>query len=428
MNFNNTSKLRLNGNKQSIGAMIQAVKTNVRAKKLYLTQVNDEIISAILHLLLDSQSLTIYNSRICSDGAQSIINFIPSATLKKLKISKTKMEPNASVFATIIGAINGSSIHKLSVSEQYVDTNEVAAIIGAIKGSQLIKLSLIECTFCEGGLPAILDAIKHPTLQTLNLKFLDFDNAALTTLTDCIEHSSLTKLSLRGANFGTAMLAANKHTTSATHDRSMLFAAIQRSSLCTLDTRDTEIFCDISDVKNVIGHSCITKFKFNRNLFQNGEIISLLDVMKQNPAYEYLSLANIRLSIPSLITIYDLMKGSNLFHLNLSYCWLNENQLCEIIALIKKSSIVSLNINILSTKVLLAMCDLLENHDLKKINIERASNKMLRLMLPSIKASSLIKCKLSSCIDDDVRTAIRIATTTQTNILKGSRRIKSARS
>lgn len=431
--INSGKKLRLNGNK-GIDVMTQALvlaHAQVSPIKLYLNQINDEIISAIANLLLDAQfnfeTLTIRNSYMRLSGAQSIINFISGSTLKKIKISKGVTEPYADVFTAIIGSIERSSVHKLSVCGLRIDACKANNIVGAVHQSCLTKLALVGCIFCEDALILIMNAVKYSAISTLNLKKLHIGEAEFIALSDCIANSNLTKLSLHGTYFGRDMTSYNKKWASATPKRLILFDAIQQSSLQILDTRSTDIFCSMRDVKNIIGNISITKFKFNQSIFKKHKMISLID-----SAYERISLKNMYCNNETLIKVHDAIKGTNLTHLSLSYCRLTLAQLEAIILLTKGSSIVSLNLNgnYLNSNCILAICDLLENHWLQKINISNMLNDTLLAILPSIRVSSLIKCKLSASTNNNIRSEIReiIAATRRKNIFNGHYKIKSARS
>lgn len=413
-------ELCLNAQILSLDTIIKRINKpkNACLKKLSLIHFKDKTIAAILstlsHMKYNLRVLDICRSKISSDEAYCIAAFIAGSTLKKLLFTNTAIASSGST--AIIDSVAQSSIQKLIFYDTYIERDEARAIAKTLRKSFLTKLSLVDCTFESSSLELIIGAVRDSTLQILALADVTIRDEEIATLIDCVENSTLTKLFLHCTRFHPSV------------KMSTLVTAIQQSTLQCLDVRNTILFKEAKDIINIVECSPLVKFYFDQYSFSSETMVEIMRAIKCNNRLRNIYFAHATLTDQLLVTICDSL--ADLDELCLSECILSNEQLCTIINSIKSSSITSLHMSgiVRCDQTVVTICDLLENHDLRKINICGISHVQLHSMLPSITKSKLIKVvhNLSSNADDTL-SQIEHITKEYRTALKNVRRIKSAR-
>lgn len=451
-NINFNESLHIDGQKQSVGEIIAEMNKveNLHLKKLRIADClyksanpNLSAIANILPNLKHSlESLTICNSVINLVDAKTIADFIIGSTLKKFKLSSHGILNPTSII--MIDLIKLSSIQKLEICGFYIRKEEASFIAKMLKSVQLVELSLTKCHLDTHAFLMIIDAVKHSALKVLNLKCvknkMNMNTFAdhVANLADCITNSSLTKLSLFNTSF--------KPTVRSVDERPALIAAIQKSSLRSLNMLGTQIFFDIKDVIDIVARSQITKFTFDNEQFDSKAMVRFIDAVRIKDGFKNICLNKTFSDDQLLVAICNLIENSALTHLDLNCCYLSDDQWGAILASIKRSGISSFGFtgNYLNIERTHAICDLLEHHNIQKMHVYDVPDNILRAILPSVQQSSLIKFTFCKSIvrnedvcarayayghvpDGNVRNEIKDFVSRQKRISNSSRQMKSAR-
>lgn len=419
------AELCLDGAMLNTGAMIAEIDENdAFLKKLHITNFKEGFIPELSDVLLRARSnhnlehFIISNCDICLNDARTIISFIEGANLLRLDILKCTKERH--VLSAIINSAANPLMQTLNLHQLRIQEDAADAIINLLKTSPITKLCLSGCSFAGDGLVAILSAIKQSALEILILDQIRFRSKETMALIGCIQAAKLIKLSLKNAS----IMQNNRHE---------LVAAIKQSSLAILNGENLQIFYMMETVNDLILHSNVTKFKFNTSSFRFEENMVLLNSMQKRMSHEHISLGCSYHTDQSFETLYEFLQSSRsrLTSIDMKYCFLSSEEFSRIIGLIKGSSIVSLSINgnNLKGKNVLAICDLLENHNLTELKLYECGVKILTAMMASIKKSSLVKLSTRYCaeIDNDTINEIKKELWIQQQKLSDNYRIKSAR-
>lgn len=387
------------------------------------------ILNTMPNIKCNLRVLVVRDNHIFLDEAEIIANFVAASALNKLTLSHCSMKSQGLV--VMMHSIAQSSIRKLKLCCITIDQEGACAIADMLTlqctPSSLVKLSFVECVFSIDALATIINAVANSTLLTLKLVGIcSISDEKLIALINCVKVSGLTKLSLRSTNFRLCTVLTTK--------MSALVAAIQSSTIQNLNTLYTQLFSNPKDIVDIITCSNITKFKFNQDAFSMENKIEIMNAIKSNAAFRNISFAR---TPPvdcdaALVCVRDSIECANvnLTHLDISNSCLRTEHMSTIIDHIKRSSIISLNLgnNYLGDdQVVAIMRDLLENHDLQKINVDGMPYEILCAILPSILKSKLIKFKRRSYMDDDVMRKIKKFTMEQKHILNSTCKTKSAR-
>lgn len=389
-------------------------------------------IPAISNLLPDLKSsletLSIQGNFMGLEDTQTIIERIISnnTVLIKLELvqSNNSLGWTLSWF-TIINAARSSLLQKLSLKGRHISIDIARTICDLMKQSYLIELSFTQCSFQKGTIVLIMTAINSSAVVTLILESSSFDEEDIIAIAGCISISKLTKLSLFGAK--------TKDSAYLEICMSMIADAVRRSSLETLDGRNSSFFGNAESIIDIIKFSSVTKFNFTHTKFSSAESIAIIDAIKGRSDFRIIPMSDTRFTNEILIKVCDLIKSSHVhaYILDLSNCGLNEAQSAAVIASMKGSHITYLNFrsNYINREVRYAICDMLENCIIKKIEFIGLANTSINLMLPSIEKSALIKFKMS-CWEgagEDARIKIREILNVHRTILNRGYKTKSAR-
>lgn len=437
INHEETVRLCLNSKSPDVNATIRGLHEtkNLCLKKLSFVNFEKRFdfasLSTIPNIRESLRTLTLRYGHIFPGAALHIANFITGSSLKKITLANHKVNADSGGLVITINSIALAPIRKLKLCRLCIQKSEAEGIVRALENAPLIKLSLIGCTFRDGALALIIGAIKTSNLLTLKLESArNMNREEMMALIDCVERSKLIKLSLRSTDFAFGVLPIT------------LAASIQKSTIRTLNVLHSPLFIRVADIVGAIqnSHSCITKFKFDQLTFSAKNKIEIMNAIKGNTAFRNISFARAPLTDQLFTNICDLVEHSSATCLDLSCCYLSGEQMSTVIDRVKRSSISSLNLsrNCFNDQAVVSICDLLENYNLRKINIDGITHEMLLVILPSINRSELtkfVRCSYAYCYDskwnktqdDNMWANIKKFTTEQKNILKTSRKMKSAR-
>lgn len=288
------------------------------------------------------------------------------------------------VLFALMDSINGHFLQKIDLQRCCIGTSEITAILTVATTSPITKLAFSACTFQNDALSVILAAVQKSTVCALALIHTEFTDGETNAIIDMISSNTLIKLSLNYSSFS--------------HDQvPNIMQAVHNSSLQNFDARQTSLFNNVSDVAKLIEH--VNIFKFDQSTFDIEEQIAIINVMMRNSSFVYAHFDCTNISNDLLDAMCNLLENSSLTKLDLKYdaqprlkCGAQSR---KIIDAIKKSHITSLKLTTIDNKLISvdAICDLIENHILVKLNLYCCSmtDKTIRSMLPFIKKSSLTK-------------------------------------
>lgn len=385
--------------------------------------------SFLTNLRSSLQTLSIQHSSICLDDARIVVDCIAGNDARET-LTKLELEGNMgnAGWATIVGAvaIGSSSLQKLSLKKQHIYTEKALIICDAIKNSHLVELSFVDCTFEEDAVVLIMGVIGDSTIETLILEQTCFCKQAIIAIIDCIAKSKLTKLSLRDTSFGRKVLDGYKIFS--------IVGAVQKSSLKTLDVRESQ-FCEYAeDIIAIIKFSSVTKFKFDYATFSCEISVEAIDAIKGRVDFRNISMRWANITDELLAKLCDLLENSSatLTELDLSWSDMSDTQMMTIINAVHASSITSIIFDTNCARediIIFAICKLLEGCNIRKIRMDKLTGATMDTLLPWIKQSSLTKFKMHdwSSINKNVREVIRETLKEQRRIANSSYRIKSAR-
>lgn len=396
-------------------------------KRLAFAHVGQGLITAIADcfeqwITFDIECLIMRNSTICSKDAHIIADFISRSKLLRFDLLGCWIDDEALII--IMQAIEQSTVRTLSFDHYRFAGETVTAFVNCIRHSWLTKLCLWRCLIGDAEQILILESITQSSIQRLKLgsTFLFGDVGATTNL---IEKSSLTGLSYDNYLLTVPIMIAIIE--SIKRNGAFQKIAFRFKPICdhTLD-----IICDL--LKN----STIENVKFSGQSLFDAQIVRLCDAMKASPIVS-LSMQCNRISEDAMLAICDLLVHSKMASIKLIACSLRSTSVVRLCAAIQKSSLVSLDLqsncgaeNLLCEDSSRAMCDLLENHNLQKLNLSYNSLSDVHIikMLPSVRKSSLIDfnfeqtLEISKDITDEIEEIVQI----QKNISDRFRRTKSS--
>lgn len=122
-----------------------------------------ELVAFLVQLFSTLKDVTLSASKICSSDAQVIAALIVASKLSKLEILNCNIEDDA--LATIIEAVNKSSLQILNLRYLHIKKREAKIITDLIEKSSLVELSLFCCTFQNDGFILIKGAINRSGLK-----------------------------------------------------------------------------------------------------------------------------------------------------------------------------------------------------------------------------------------------------------------------
>lgn len=362
---------------------------NLQLKKLALINVKADTIciSEMLNLLSNLKcslvTLSIRSKGMNSADTQTIADCIIS---NNTVLTKLELAGNI-VWTTMIASTQSSLLQKLSLKRQCIIADTALAIAAAVTNQRLTELSFVQCSFQEGSIELIMAAIKVSAVSTLILEDISFGEDDAIAVLDCITQSKLTKLSLYDSRSNFLCAAEG-----------VIENAVRASSLTTLDGRKSLFFRDTKTIIGIIKFSSVTKFKFDQNGFTSEDSMEIIDAIKDRPDFRIIPMFGMSFTNEILAKVCDLLKSSvGLTQLDLSNCYLAMGSTVAIINSTKESSITSINFgsNYINRKAIHDICSLLENCVVKKIKFIGLTSTTIDFMLPSIKASALIKFKMN---------------------------------
>lgn len=384
----NFSKVfRIYDNKLKNVDNIAAIK-DLPLKKLNLSNMNAQSMFLWLSSFQNSnvranlKNLVISNSEINLETANIIIDLTRGLTLLELRNCNAKCNE----LIAIIGAAVRSGIQTLLLRALIFDVNGTEALINSMTNSRLINLHIDNCVFEQNKLGLLINSIAraHMKLQTLSLAHTYFDDEAMVAIENCIENSQLIILSLIGCIFFNRRII-------------MVMKAVQRSSVQYLKLCGSFFDDNVGDITECIKKSHVTKFIIGERKIPcaREEIVAVANLIEENNLLNHISFSSAFIYDETLPIICNAIENSTMTGIDLCGCRLNDDRIIKICTSIKKSFITSIALsnNYFSPVGITAICDLLENHNLKKLKLVLCGlcDVSIEPMLASIEKSELIK-------------------------------------
>lgn len=224
-------------------------------------------------------------------------------------------------------------------------------------------------------------------------------------------------------------------------ESSLVTKAITQSSIQSLHLEKDFVFGsnvvpkEVNEIISLIKKSCLTQLCITNYDFNIGDTKAIVEAIRGNRAFRKVAF-NCASIDDRIDTVCDLVENSTIVSIKLSRCYLRRVAIIRLCASIKKSSIVSLDLLLNGFdqynhhRIILAICDLLENHGLQKLNLSYCgiSSATIAAMLPSIRASTLIKFNIENFagMDSNIVDEIEGILKVQKNILNRFKKMKSA--